>query len=360
MWKRILVVLILVTLAAGAMAAKKRGKVIQADDVDQWTVAWWSGGPGSKGFVQGPRSECSLGGNIVFDSKGDAYVTAGTCIATIPKEGTVRIITGTPGVKGCTDGPPWKTTFGSVSCLDIHNDVLYVLDRSNLAVRKVEQKDGKWITTTIAGGPGKKDFKPPFDGMAVDENGIVYVMTGDYLKKIENGKVITMNAGSGRDDGPIAKARFRKAMGGGHSLTYDGKGNLYMADRWNQALRKIDLKKGEVSTVAGVLPGEKWWGPHDGPAFEARFHPGGGPCSAHYNRKYDFILVKAADEGSRIRIVRDGSVKTFGGWSKKGKTFVGPLKDINGGGISGIDKDGNIYLSGGGGIRVIRRKGGAE
>jgi hypothetical protein len=328
--------------------------------VDDWHLEWWSGGPKAKGFVQGPRSECSLGGQLAFDSKGNAYVACGTFITMIPGEGTVRIVAGTPGVKGCTDGPPWKATFSGVSNIEMHKGILYVLDATNLAVRKLENRNGGWHTTTVAGGPGKKVFHPPFDGLAVDENGVVYVMSGDYLKKIEKGTVTTLNAGSGRDDGPLAKARFRRAMGGGHCLTYDGEGSLYVADRWNQAIRKVDLRKGEVSTVAGVLPGKKWGSPHDGPAFEARFHGGGGPCSIHYNRKHKFALVKAADEGNRIRWVGKGFVKTFGGWSKKGSSFTGPLRSSTGGGVCGMDVEGNVYIRGGGGIRIARKKGAGQ
>ena len=148
-----------------------------------------------------------------------------------------------------------------------------------------------------------------------------------------------------RDDGRVVP---------GHALAYDGGHCLYVADRWNQAIRKVDLEKKEVTTVAGALPGAPWGGPHDGKAFEARFHPGGGPCTIFFNQKYGFLLVKAADEGGRIRWIADGWMKTFA--PTRGNAAVGPLAQVSGS-PCGVDSEGNVYLSGAGGIRIARKKG---
>jgi hypothetical protein len=381
MLERILIALTVVPFVAYASAAQEKkaeGKkarkqdVIMVDDVDDWRVEWFCGGPNASGGAQGPREECAVGGTLVFDSKGNGYVSSGTFIRMIPAEGPVRIIAGTPGVKGCTDGPAWKATFSGAKDLVMHDDILYVLDSTNLAVRKMEERDGRWHTETIAGVPGKKGhrdgparealFQLPFDGIAVDEDGVIYLLDGNWLRKLENGQVMTLNAGTGRNDGPLHQAGFNRAMGSSRALTYAGEGILYVGDRWNHAVRKVDLKKREVTTFAGVLPDEKKGPTKDGPAFEARFHPGGGPCTVAFNRKYGFLLVKAADEGNRIRWIKDGMVRTFGGFAgkKEKRPLVGPLRSIAGGGVCGMDREGNVYLGGAGGIRIARKKGAGQ
>jgi hypothetical protein len=304
----------------------------------------------------------------VFDSKGTAYVACGTFVQVVAGN-SVQILTGAPGLQGCTDGAPWKTTFGDACDIAIANDnLLYVVDGANFALRKIEREsDGQWYTETIAGVPGQKGhrdgpgrqalFTTPFDSIAVDEKGVVYVMDGDWLRKIEHEVVTTLNAGTGRRDGPLRQAQFSRIMGAGSCLAYDGKGNLYVADRWNMAIRKVDLRRNVVTTIAGVLPGEERGRPADGPAFQARFHPGGGPVTAFFNRRYDFLLVRSADEGDRIRRVASGYVKTFGpSPDRKPDSHVGPWRDVVGGSPCGIDDEGNIYVSGSRCIRVIKRK----
>jgi hypothetical protein len=333
------------------------------DDVGQWTVEVFCGNPNNGSFLQGPKLEGGAGGKIVFDSQGNAYTACGTFIQMIARDGTVRVLAGTPGLTGATDGPAWKATFAGAGDLAMANDTtLYVVDGVNFTLRKVEKKpDGLWAVETVAGNPGKlghKDgrgaevlYDAPFDSIAIGDDGVVYTMDKDWLRKYENGAVTTLNAGTGRNDGPLAQAQFSRIMGAGSCITFDNEGNLYVADRWNMAIRKVDLKKGEVSTYAGKLPGGSGGGPWDGKMFEARFHPGGGPCTAVFNRKHNFLLVISADEGAS-RIIKDDWVKTFG---MQGKDLAGPLRNIKGGGPSGVDKDGNVYIGGSSCIRIAKR-----
>ena len=55
------------------------------------------------------------------------------------------------------------------------------------------------------------------------------------------------------------------------------KAHLFVADKANIAIRKVDLKTGMVTTFAGRGPGDPRGEPRDGKALEAGFHPGGGP-----------------------------------------------------------------------------------
>lgn len=356
--------------ACAAPAAGGEGRRIFVDDVDQWQVASFCGNPGDERFIQGPRDEGGAAGFLVFDSRGNAYVACGTFVLLVPgDEGPMRVISGTPGVSGHADGPPWKTAYTGLTDIALgDDDTLYVLDGADFTVRRLRKtENGQWHSETYAGVSGKsghKDgpaaealFSAPLDSIAVDPKGVVHVFGGDWLRRIEGGQVKTLNAGTGRRDGPLAQAQFSRIMGAGHCMSFDEDGNLYVADRWNMAIRKVDFKAGEVSTVAGRAPGaETGPAPRDGPALDARFHAGGGPCTLFYNPVHKCLLVISADE-SVTRWIKDGWVKTLGpGGNKKKAPAFGPARSAAGGGPCGVDRQGNVYVFGGGGIRVMRKK----
>jgi hypothetical protein len=361
-------------VAAGDLCAAGTPAFIPVEDAGQWQAEIFIGSPNVKYFIQGPKLEGGATGTLAIDSKGNAFVTCGSFIQFVSKEGNARILTGTPGLTGNTDGPPWKTTFGSAVAIALASDQLfYVADAANFTVRKVEKKaDGIWYTSTLAGIAGRKGhrdgagqkalFTNPLDSVAVDEKGIVYVLDANWLRKIENGVVTTLNAGSGRLNGPLAEARFDRIMAGRSCLAYDGKGSLYVADRWGMAIRKVDLLKKQVSTVAGCLPGAKKDRPRDGKAFYARFHPGGGPVVVFYDRKHQQVIMRSADEGGRIRAIKDGWVKTWAGGpgTRKGP-LNGPLTKCQGGSPCGVDRDGNVYITSSRCVRkVTKREAGAK
>lgn len=357
--RSVCVVLILLSGVAG-LAQEPAAKVIFPSDLDQWKAEVIVGRPGNYSFVQGPAKTGGVAGtgHIAFDKAGNIYSACGTFIQVVSKDGVARVLAGTPGISGCTDGPAEKATFGSAIDLAISkDDVLYVVDEISLALRRVEKKSDAWQVTTVAGVPGKRGhkdgpgkealFETPFDSVAVSDEGVVYTMDSNWLRKFENGVVTTLNAGTGPANGPLAKAQFNRAMSGGAALSFGNNGELYVSDRWNQAIRKVDFKTGEVSTFCGAEPDAKWGGPFDGPVLQARFHPGGGPYQVVYVRKQGFLLAKAADEDT-LRIIRDGQMMTFGftGGENIKNAAEGPIRSLIGGYVApvGEDADGNIYV----------------
>jgi hypothetical protein len=360
-----------VLLAASVRPAAGAERLILMDGIDDWRAEVFAGNPKVRGFVQGPKLESAASGILAFDSQGNAYVACETFIEIITKDGQARVLTGAPGISGNTDGPPGKAAFGDAIDIALVNDnLLYVVDASSLTLRKIERRDGVWQTETVAGRPGVNGhhdgrgkealFTTPFESLTVDENGVVYLLDGDWLRKFENGAVTTLNGGSGYRNGPLAQALISRSQGLRHGLTYDGNGNLYIADKLNMAIRKVDLKKKEMTTIAGVLPGEPKTMTRDGKALEARFHPGGGPNMIFYNAKLDCLIARSDDE-SVIRIIKDGFVKTFGPVpAAKDPPVTGQWKNTVGGAPCGVDKDGNVYVMGSQCIRVVSRAKGAE
>jgi sugar lactone lactonase YvrE len=111
----------------------------------------------------------------------------------------------------------------------------------------------------LPGGPGNADgagsaarFNNPA-GVAVDSAGNVYVAdSGNHtLRKITSGGSVTTLAGlagvSGSVDGVGPAARFNQPYG----VAVDSAGNVYVADTFNSAIRKV-TSGGGVSTLAGI------------------------------------------------------------------------------------------------------------
>jgi len=116
---------------------------------------------------------------------------------------------------------------------------------------------------TIAGGgvpgfassnPFSVRFEDPF-GVATAPDGTIYVADGagaHRIYRITPDDRISIFAGSDRglQDGPAGSARFDTPSG----LALDARGNLYVADTGNDAVRRIS-PDGLVATVAGVEAG---------------------------------------------------------------------------------------------------------
>jgi hypothetical protein len=354
-------VVFLLTVSTVSMAQKNQ---IPLDDADKWHSEIFAGSlKGS--FTQGPRRGAGVPGGMAFDKYGNAYVACGTFVYVITPDGTVSLLAGVPGTPGKADGPASRACFGGIAGIAIGPDGFpYVSDKPNCCIKKIHRgKDGTWTVTTVAGVVGKKGHK---DGLAREAlfkrldcitfgyDGAIYVMDQDWLRRIKDDKVTTLNpkGGSGYFEGALEKARFRRIMGAG-AISADAEGNIYLGDRWSNVFRKVDLKKGETSIIAGGpargQPGfdrRKRW--RDGKALtEAAFCSGGGPCSTIYDPVSGNIYTHTADEHPMRVITPDGFVKTLGPW-KGGKkpVFTGPLmKTVGGGGPSGVDLQGRVYYS---------------
>ena len=159
---------------------------------------------------------------------------------------------------------------------------LYVADKLNDTIRKVTRVGSNWVVTTLAGMagfPGSADgtntaarFNYPY-GVAVDSAGNVYVAdqgnsTIRRLALVGTNWVVTTLAGlagvPGWANGKGSAARFN----GPKSVGVDTNGNIYVADQYNDVIRKV-TPAGDVSTPAGVagVPGSA-----DGTNSAARFN----------------------------------------------------------------------------------------
>ena len=96
-----------------------------------------------------------------------------------------------------------------------------------------------------------RDLANPF-GVARGPDGAIYFCEVDshLVRRLGKDGALATVAGRGTKgyvDGPAGEAAFDQP----HEIRFDARGDLYVADMRNHAVRKIDLARKTVSTVAG-------------------------------------------------------------------------------------------------------------
>ena len=181
-------------------------------------------------------------------------------------------------------------------------------------------------------------------GVAAAPDGRVFIAdTGNHrIRALSPSGTLTTIAGRGLrgyagDAGPALEALLDSPAG----LAVDRDGSLYIADRWNHAVRKLDAA-GILTTVAGCgLPGFSGDG---GPATQARLnHPRAVAVDAQGN------LYIADTENHRIRKVSaDGIIRTIAGDGVPGfEGDGGPAHQarLRWPSAIAVDAQGNVYVA---------------
>jgi sugar lactone lactonase YvrE len=164
----------------------------------------------------------------------------------------------------------------------------------------------------------------------------------------------TGRKGSGGNDGPAAQAE----LNGPHSLAVTRNGDIYVADTWNNQVRKIDANTRRIRRIVGT--GDTGFSGDGGPAAQADF--GGIYCVALDETAQTLDLADL--DNRRIRRVNllTGIVSTIAGNGKKGVPDDGapapssPLVDPR---AVANDGHGNVYIleRSGHALRVVDRAG---
>jgi sugar lactone lactonase YvrE len=264
---------------------------------------------GMFGGTDGAIADARLIGpaGLAFDKSRNLYVTDfddGTIRQVSFAAGTVTGFAGSSGQHGNSDGVGTMARFQGLTAIvfDGTNN-LYTVDYSGDLVRQVTLPGAQ--VSTIA--PTASLSSP--QGITTTGDGILYVVDNDHavIRKIvvATGVVTTVagaapQAGS-RDAADGTQARLYNPNG----LAGDGKGSVYIADRGNHLVRKLDLGSGAVSTVAGST-GKA--GSMDGPVASATLNSPTG-LALDGNR----LFVAGGDHAIRQIALDSGVVSTIAG-----------------------------------------------
>lgn len=207
---------------------------------------------------------------------------------------------------------------------------------------------------TVVPAPGLVE---PF-AVAIDRAGNTYIaeMGGNRVRRLDRAGRLTAFAGTGErgfggDGGPATAARL---AGPHHVLILPDSDDVYIADTFNDRLRKVDARTGIITTVAGT--GVKGFSGDGGPAVAADF---GGIYSVDLDPRTRALVVADLDS-RRVRAISlaTGVVTTVAGNGDRGVPPDGadarraPLVDPR---AAAVDGAGRIYVveRGGHALRVV-------
>ncbi len=292
---------------------------------------------------------------VAVDGVGNLYIadSSNNRVRKVDAAGFIATVAGdgTPGFVG--DGG-WATAAWLLSPSGVAVDRagnLYIADSSNQRIRKV---DAAGVIATVAGdgtagfggdgGPAASARLRFPRGVAVDGAGNLYIAdsSNNRVRKVNAAGILTTAAGDGTagfggDGGPAASARLFAP----EDVAIDGAGNLYIADRNNHRIRKIDAA-GFIATAAG--DGTAGFGGDGGPAASARLlYPqsmavdGAGNL---YIADTDNHRVRKVDAAGFIATVAGDGTAGFGG--DGGPAAAAQLRFPRG---VAVDGAGSLYIA---------------
>ena len=322
-----------------------------------------AGFTGDGGAATGAELSNPLG--ILLDSSGNLYIAdqvnhrirkmdAGGMITTWAGNGTGAYL----GDSGAATSAELYDPAGMV--MDSSGN-LYIADSHNHVVRKVASNG----TITTFAGDGVSGFSGDTAAatsgdtslatdatlntpmaVALDSAGNLYIADtfNQRIRKVTsdgniNTVVGTGTAGSAGDGGPALSARLNYP----ESIAFDAAGNLYIADTMNDRIRMVSAADGTIITIAGSV--YYGFGGDGGPASAAQLnYPKGIAFDAAGN------LYIADSFNSRIRMISaaDGTIRTiagngaFGARGDGGPATSAQLRFPTG---VAVDSAGKVYVS---------------
>lgn len=213
------------------------------------------------------------GANAAFNTPTAITVLAGDIYITdtynhlirkiVVATGEVINIAGSPGVSGDADGIGAAALLDEPAGITTDGTYLYVADKGNNKIKMIDLSNASVTTFAGSGAAGSANGV----GVAASFNGLDFITSDGYklyvsdrynnsIRKIDissatvstvAGTAGVTGAGDNTDDGVGAAAKFDRPRG----ITTDGT-NLYVVEPWLHRIRKVVISTGAVTTLAGA------------------------------------------------------------------------------------------------------------
>ena len=281
------------------------------------------GGAATSATLNWPRG-------VAVDGSGNLYI-ADTRNGRIRKvdasTGNISTVAGTATISGDGGAATAARLFGPRGVALDGSGNLYIADTGNNRIRKVDATTGNISTIAGSGATGfsgdggaataARLFGPR--GVALDGSGNLYIADtfNNRIRKVDasTGDISTV-AGSGApgfgisgDGGAATAARLVRPAG----VAVDGVGNLYIADGWNNSIRKVEASTGDISTVAGT--GTSGFSGDGGAATAAKL---GRPAGVAVDGVGNLYIADAYNDRIRKVDASTGNISTVAGSGTSG------------------------------------------
>ena len=199
---------------------------------------------------------------------------------------------------------------------------------------------------TGARGYSDREVNNPY-GLVIGPDRALYFcdLDNQRIRRLDLKTHLTSNvAGNGQraygGDGGSASAAVLNMP---HEIQFDSAGNIYIAERDNHVVRKVEAKTGIISTFAGTgMPGFSGDG---GPAARAQLRQ---PHSIAVDPSGKLLICDIGNHRIRQVDFSTGVIETYGGTGERQPTPDGaPVKTapLNGPRTMSFDRNGNLYLA---------------
>jgi streptogramin lyase len=203
------------------------------------------------------------------------------------------------------------------------------------------------LSRTGDGGPARDaTCGEPFGLVVGPDSGLYVCETKTHVIRridLKSGKISTV-AGSGTqgysgDGGPALEATLNEP----YEIRFDADGNMYFVEMLNHIVRRVDAKTGIISTVAGT--GEKGFSGDGGPATQAKLDR---PHSIVLDRQGGLYICDIGNHRIRKVDLKTGRIDTFAGTGERKPTPDGAAiagTPLNGPRALDFDGEHSLYLA---------------
>lgn len=172
--------------------------------------------------------------------------------------------------------------------------------------------DGAAVATSVINNPYGVAEDPAGSGLFFVDNSTHRVLVLDYASMTLRVVAGTGTAGYSGDGGPANAAQLAQP----HEIRFDRAGRLYIVERDNHVVRRVDLTTGLISVYAG-MPGSAGFSGDGGPATAAQFNQ---PHGIALDAEDNLFVCDVMNHRVRRIDAATGVITTLAGNGQTGRT----------------------------------------